>query len=158
MHEQWVSRQTAVDRRQANRQRDEAEDPVAEVAALLAAAVANARKVIERRDTRAPAASLVTQLNRFARELGLATNADAIAVEAELRAGLGGSLARQVDISGRDVPTGDDLLTLLSTTHPARYPGPLECPPERVEFAEPAPTMHVDATANPWPLFLPFDI
>ena len=98
-----------------------ADHPAAEVAVLRAAAVANARNVIERHDARAPVASLVTQLNRFARELGLPPDAEALAVEAELRGDLGDSLARQVDISGRDVPTSDDLLALVAAMHPARY-------------------------------------
>jgi hypothetical protein len=99
----------------------ESDDPAVTIRGLLAEAVSNARLVLDRGDTAGPAAAMLAQLNRFARELGLQIDPEAMRLEAELRARLGGNLARNVEIYGRDVPTRDDLLELLAATSVARY-------------------------------------
>jgi len=99
----------------------DSDDPPSEVSALLTASVANARTVLERGDATGPVGSMITQLNRFARAFGLPPDSDAVAIEAELIAALDGGIARQIEISGRDVPTSGDLLELISPSHQARY-------------------------------------
>lgn len=99
----------------------DAEDPAGEVLELRAASVANARKVLERNDTPGPVGSMLAQLNRLARELSLPPDDEAIRMEAALTGALAGGIARQVEISGRDIPTSDDLLELIAPPSQARY-------------------------------------
>ncbi|MBX3566310.1 MAG: CHAT domain-containing protein [Sphingomonas sp.] len=96
-------------------------DAVSFIAGLRTEAIANGRIVVERGDMPAPAAMLLSQLNRFARELGMASDPEAERLADALHARLGGRLGDRVAVYGRDAPGPDDLLTLLRTSQDTRY-------------------------------------
>ncbi len=93
----------------------------AELEALLADAVRNGAEVLEQRDMTAPAAAMLGQLLRIARDRGANIPPDAEATLAELRKRTSGSIASFIETALADTVSAKHLLILLKMTGTARY-------------------------------------
>lgn len=93
----------------------------ADLDALLADVVRNGEAVLKHHDITAPAAAMLGQLLRQAREIGAAIPAEADGVYAELLKHSRGSDYSLISTMSAVAPSADELLTLIKTNSSTRY-------------------------------------
>lgn len=93
----------------------------AKLEALLADVVRNCEAVLKHHDITAPAAALLGQLLRQAREIGATIPADAHGVYTELLRQAKGNLHSLINTMSKAAPSANDLLTLIKANNPTRY-------------------------------------